>query len=127
MSNPRWVTAHGKQILVETLETTTRLKKNEVKCQEEFTRVPLQWAAEIAKRTETRRAMIWILLLHMAWKNRATTFSLSNMILARYGVSREMKRRMLKKLEAAGLIEVKRRHGRAPIVTLVLVPKMKIT
>jgi hypothetical protein len=126
MSNPRYVAAHGKRILVETLETPG-LKVREVSRQEEFARVPLQWAAEVAKCTKTRRAMVWILLLHMAWKNRSTTFPLSNVILTRYGISREMKRRILEKLEAAGLIKVERQHGRAPVVTLVLVPKMKIT
>ena len=46
------------------------------------------------------------------------TVSLSNAALARYGVSRETKRRALAKLEAAGLIKVERRPGRATIVTL---------
>jgi hypothetical protein len=126
MSNPRYVTAHGKRLLIETLDIP-RLKASESKQQEEFTKVPLQWAAEMAKRTGTRRALIWILLLHMAWKNRSTTFPLSNVSLAKYGVNRETKRRMLVRLEATGLIKVERQHGRAPIVTLVLVPNMKIT
>jgi len=60
--------------------------------------------------------LIW--LLHLAWKRKCTTFGLSNTALARYGVSRETKRRALAKLEAAGLIKVERRPGRATIVTL---------
>jgi hypothetical protein len=126
MINPRYVTAYGKRILIETLETP-HLQKSEANRKEKFTKVPLQWAAEIAKCTGTRRAMVWILLLYMVWRNRSTTFPLSNAILARYGVSREMKRRTLEKLEAAGRIKVERRYKQSPIVTLLLVPKMKIT
>jgi len=51
-------------------------------------------------------------------EEECTTFGLSNTALARYGVSRETKRRALAKLEAAGLIKVERRPGRATIVTL---------
>jgi DNA-binding FadR family transcriptional regulator len=65
MTNPRWETAHGKQIM-----------------------------------------------LHMTWKTKSTTFPLSNVMLARYGVSRDMKRRVLEKMEASGLIKIKRRWKR---------------
>jgi hypothetical protein len=127
MSNPRWVTTHGKRILVETFDATPRQKKSEAKRQEEFAKVPLLWAAEVAKRTRTRDAMVWILLLHTAWKNRSTTFPFSNVMPARHGVSRYTKYRMLRKLEATGLIQVEWRYKQSPIVTLVLIPKMKIT
>jgi DNA-binding GntR family transcriptional regulator len=60
--------------------------------------------------------LIW--LVHLAWKSESTTVCLSNAALASYGVSRETKRRALAKLEAAGLIKVERRPGRATIVTL---------
>jgi hypothetical protein len=35
-------------------------------------------------------------------------------------VSREIKRKKLRGLEAAGLITVERRHGKVPLVTLVV-------
>ena len=117
MIHPRWVTAHGKQILVETLETPSMKTREAVKHQQ-FVKVPLQWAADAAKATGTCAAMVWILLLHMAWKTKSTTFPLSNVMLARYGVGREIKRRVLEKLETSGRIKIERRWKRNPIVTL---------
>ena len=73
MTHPRWVTAHGKHILVETLETPG-MKALEPKKHEQFVKLPLQWAADAAKVTGTRGAMVWILLLHTAWKTKSTTF-----------------------------------------------------
>jgi hypothetical protein len=92
---------------------------------QQFVKLPLQWAADAAKATGTRGAMVWILLLHMAWKTKSTTFPLSNAILARYGVSREMKRRVLEKLEAFGQIKIERRWKRNPIVTLLTINNPK--
>ena len=126
MINPRWVTAHGKQILVETLETPS-MEALEPKKHEQFVKLPLQWAADAAKATGTRGAMVWILLLHTAWKTKSTTFPLSNVMLARYGVSREMKRRVLEKLEASGRIKIERRWKRNPIVTLLTIKNSKYT
>ena len=126
MTHPRWVTAHGKQILVETLESPI-MKVGEASKQQQFVKVPLQWAADAAKATGTRGAMVWILLLHMAWKTKSTTFPLSNVILTRYGVSREMKRRVLEKLEASGWIKIERRWKRNPIVTLLTIKNSKYT
>jgi hypothetical protein len=42
MTDPRWVTAHGKQILVETLETPSMTALVPRKHQQ-FVKVPLQW------------------------------------------------------------------------------------
>jgi hypothetical protein len=54
----------------------------------------------------------------MAWKTGSRTFSLSNELLAQYGVTRWMKRRVLARLEKAGKIEIRQCGKRAPIVTL---------
>ena len=120
MTNPRWVTAHGRQVLVETLETPS-MKALEPRKHQQFVNVPLRWAADTAKATGTRGAMVWILLLHMTWKTKSRTFALSNVMLARYGVTREMKRRVLEKLEASGRIKIERRRKRSPIVTLLTI------
>jgi hypothetical protein len=120
------MTAHGKQILVETLETP-KMKALEPRKHQQFVKVPLQWAADAANSTGTRAAMVWILLLHMAWKTKSTTFSLPNAMLVRYGVSREMKRRVLEKLEASGRIKIERRWKRNPIVTLLTIKNSNYT
>ena len=122
MSNPRYVMAHGKRILVETLDITPRQKKQAAKQQEAYAQVPLLWATEMAKLTKTPRAMVWIILVYLAWKNNSATFVLSNELLRRYGVTRFTKYRALETLEAAGEIGIERRGKQALIITLVRAP-----
>jgi hypothetical protein len=80
--------------------------------------MPLNWAATAAKATKSPAMVICTLLLHAAWKADGKAFTLSNGALAKAGVNRETKRRVLLNLEAAGLIAVERNHGRSPRVTL---------
>jgi hypothetical protein len=54
------------------------------------------------------------------WKTRSTTFTLPNGWLEEWGVSREVKRRVLRDLEAAGLITVERPNRKSPKVTIVV-------
>ena len=48
--------------------------------------------------------MVWVWLVHSAWKKQRQTVTVPNGELAKLGVSREVKRRALQQLEAAGLI-----------------------
>jgi hypothetical protein len=89
----------------------------------DFTLLQLQWAADTAKAARTPGAMVWILLHYVAWKTKSTTFPLSNMLLARYGVTRYTKYRILANLEKAGWIKTQRRNKQALLVTLLVVPK----
>jgi hypothetical protein len=123
MINPRWVMAHGKQILIETLDTPNMARKGK---QEEFIKLELQWAADTAKAAGTPGAMVWIVLRYMAWKTKSPTFPLPNVMLTRYGISREIKRRVLTKLEAAGRIKIERRYKQSPLVTLLAGSNSKI-
>jgi hypothetical protein len=111
-----YVTRQGERIAVETIKSDAKPNRRRA---DSFAQVPLGWAAAAAKATKTPRAMVWVLLHHMAWQSKSATFPLSNAMLARYGVSREVKRRALATLESCGLIAVERRHGRAPVVTLI--------
>ncbi len=86
---------------------------------EPFVKVPLWWAVEAAKATKTPKALVWIELLHLAWKTKGSTFSLPNGKLKKAGVSRFVKCRVLRELEKAGLITVEWRHGKNPLITLV--------
>jgi hypothetical protein len=110
MINPRWVLAHGKRILVEDLEDPPQIKermhKRARQQKEAFVMVPLQWAADAAKDTRTQGALVWIVLLYLAWKTKSQTFSLHNTLLAEYGVRRDTKWRILRALEAAGRIKI---------------------
>jgi hypothetical protein len=83
-----------------------------------FVQVPLWWAEQAAKATRTPQAMVWVWLLYLSWKEHKTTFKLPNERLTVRGVSREAKRRALRNLEAAGLIQVARERGKSPTVTL---------
>ena len=85
---------------------------------EPFAKVPLWWAAEAAKATRTPKALVWVELLHVAWKAKSLTFPFPCGKLERKGVSRETRRRALRELEAVGLIRVGWRHGKTPLVTI---------
>jgi hypothetical protein len=84
-----------------------------------FVKVPLWWAEAATKATKSPKAMVWVQLLHAAWKAKRLTFPLPNGRLKKAGVSRFVKRRVLRELEATGLITVAWRHGKTPIVTIV--------
>ena len=86
---------------------------------EPFAIVPLSWAKRMTAATHTKRALVGIVLLHMAWKTKRTTFPLPNGQLAKLGVSRQTKRRALADLERAGMITVERPSRKTPIVTMV--------
>jgi hypothetical protein len=51
-------------------------------------------------------------------ESQSPTFPLPNVRLSKNGVSRKVKCRVLRDLEAAGLITIERRHGKTPLVTL---------
>ena len=91
------------------------------KQKELFVKVPLWWAEEAAKATKTPAALVCVYLLRTSWKARSITFLLSTKYLEQHGVSRKIKRRVLRDLEAAGLITVDRKNGRSPRVTLVVI------
>jgi hypothetical protein len=114
-----YVVRQGRRIEIETIEAGVAAPKTRRRQPNSFAKVPLDWATAAARATRTPQAMVWIMLHHMAWQTGCTAFPLSNAVLAKYGVNREVKRRALKALEASGLIQVERRHGRAPVVTLV--------
>jgi hypothetical protein len=88
------------------------------KTTDRFARVPLWWVEQAAKATNTPRALVLVWLLYLAWKTKSNTFPLTNVQLR--GVHRNTKYKMLRELEAAGLIQVSREGKKAPIVTLLL-------
>src|SRR5262245_64854245 len=98
-----YVIRQGKYIAVETLKSDAHPKWNRTNS---FAKVPLGWAAAAAKATKTPRAMVWVVLQHVAWQTNSATFPLSNSVLAKYGVSSEVKRRALGALEFSGLVFV---------------------
>ena len=98
------------------LEAVAPRKRKKV---DAFVKVPLWWIAAAAKYARSPATVVLVELLYASWKARNSTFSLSNVRLAKLGVSREIKRRVLRDLEAGGLITVERRPSKSPIITLV--------
>jgi hypothetical protein len=85
---------------------------------EPFAVVRLAWAAKAAAATNTPKALVWIWLIQRARKTKSNTVIMSNEALARYGISRHVKLRALRQLEAAGLVALERHLGKAIVVTL---------
>jgi hypothetical protein len=118
----RVVRAHGRDIGFEDVDLGAPARKTRGKTGG-FAQVPLDEAPDFAKATGTPGATVWVLLFYMAWKTRSQTFSLSNETLAQYGVSRWTKRRVLARLERAGLIKIQQRGHHAVTVTMLSKPK----
>jgi hypothetical protein len=85
---------------------------------DQFVKVPLWWAEQAARATVTPKAFVWIWLLHLAWKAKSNTFTVSNEQLLAFNVSRYAKYRALRELEEARLIQVVRDGAKSPVVTL---------
>jgi hypothetical protein len=95
-------------------------RRGKARKEKPFVKVPLWWIEQATKATRTPQAFVAVWLLHQAWKAGSVTFPLPNSKLAERGAERRLKRRALANLEEAGLITVDRRHGKTPIVTLVV-------
>ena len=112
-----YVIRAGRRIEVDTLNIGTPGKRKKV---EPFVKVPLWWIAAAAKHTRSPATLVCIELLHVHWKTKRLSFPLPNGRLKMLGVSREIKRRVLRDLERGGLITIERPTRKTPIVTLVL-------
>ena len=52
-----------------------------------FVKVPLWWAAEVAKATRSPAVLVMVELVHRSWKAKSLTFPLPNGRLTKNGVS----------------------------------------
>jgi hypothetical protein len=121
MSNRYWHSdprAKGGGFWVTSSDLTPRQQRQVARRRKAFAIVPLQLSGEMVKAIGIPGAMVLILLFYLSWQYQGAPFPFQNTLLARYGVSREAKRRVLKALEKAGLIRVEWRCNQAPIVTL---------
>jgi DNA-binding transcriptional ArsR family regulator len=123
VSKVEYVFRHGKRIEVEVLDPPKSRQLRKV-TSAAFAKTYLSEAAARAKALNEPLVFIMPLLDHLAWKTKGATFPLSNELLARYGVSRKVKYRALRRLREAGIVDIQNSPGRAMIVTL-LVPTKK--
>ena len=86
---------------------------------ERFVQVPLWWIEIAAKATRSPATLVLIELLHARWETKSLTFPLPNGRLNKLGVSREIKRRVLRDLERRQVIIVERPLRKTPIITLI--------
>jgi len=73
-----------------------------------FAVVSLPAAAKAFAVANCPKATLWLWLLHQTRKTGKCTVAVPNDALAKYGVSREIKRRALRQWEAAGLVVIER-------------------
>ena len=85
-----------------------------------FVVVPIWFATAAAKAAKAPAHLVIVHLLHTSWKAKGRAFTLANGWLEEQGVSRRTKNRVLRDLEAAGLITIERSNGQSPKVTIVV-------
>ena len=83
-----------------------------------FAKVYINPAARAFAALNCQKAMVWVWLVHRAWKRQSLTVSVPNGELAKLGVGPDAKARALRQLEAAGLILIDRRPRKTPFVTM---------
>ena len=86
-----------------------------------YVQIPLDLAGQAAAATGGKRMLVWVLILYRSWQQQTPTVVVTSTMLRKYGISREVKRRALEQLEAAGLLTVEWRAKKNPIVTLTTV------
>jgi hypothetical protein len=84
--------------------------------------IPMNWlsaAAAIPGKAVIVALAVWFL----AGMKKTSTVKLTRTVLDRFSISRHAAYRCLQRLEAAGLVEVRRHRGRCPVVTLLEGPR----
>jgi hypothetical protein len=89
------------------------------KRKEQFVKVPMSVIDAVSKSIRDKTYPVLIHLLHESWKAHGKPVKVPNEFLAGLGISRHAKTEALKKLERAGVISVKRRPGKSPVVKIV--------
>jgi hypothetical protein len=83
-----------------------------------FVQISMEWLERLKSARHIATYRMALFLAYQAWQTNYRPTSISNVALRDWGVSRWEKSKALQELENLGLIEVKRRGRRTPIVTL---------
>jgi hypothetical protein len=109
----KYVTRNGKRIAV--IEYNLGPPRKVSKARDgAFVMIPLRDATLAARAMKNPALLVYVELMYCAWRAKGGCFALSNKWLEMRGASRWTKNRVLRDLEAAGLIEVDQRGRRAP-------------
>jgi hypothetical protein len=87
-----------------------------------FVMVPRSWVDAITPASRDKTFAVVTHLLYENWRQGGGPITVPNGILARDGVSRSAKWRILNKLERLGLISVERRDRKSPVVKVNINP-----
>ncbi len=83
----------------------------------QFIMVPWAWMERLVGASgQTYRVALWLVYQH--WKSGGGEIKVANGMLEIDGISRQSKWRSLTDLERRGLIAVKRRRGKSPLIEL---------
>jgi hypothetical protein len=118
------VMRHGRRIETVSLDApAVQSARRAVHREHQFIKVPVDWADKLgaAKNAATAKVALRILRLHFFSRGRPV--ELGNQALQKTGVSRMQKHRALAELEHLGLVRVRRRPLKSPIVTAILKQK----
>ena len=91
-----------------------RIKKR----QRQFVVLPLTWVDTLARNSRNKTFAVMCHLLHLDWKQGGGPIKVPNGFLEMLGVKSDAKTYALNKLENLGIISVKRRKNKSPIVTI---------
>jgi hypothetical protein len=111
------VFSHGKWIKVETIMPSTPVRRKLAKITGTWAQIPHHRGFELAKKTGNSVLAVLLALeaaIHEAHSNQV---EFTNGLLQFYGIERQAKIRGLRQLADAGVISIKWRGRKAPIVT----------
>jgi hypothetical protein len=114
------VMRHGRCIETVRIDDPAVAQVSRTVRQKHFIRLPLAWADRLdaARSTATFKVAHRILRLHFLGRGRPV--QLGSSMLMQNGISRAQKQRALLELEQLGLVQVRRRLRKSPIVTVLL-------
>jgi hypothetical protein len=111
MALPEW----ARKRLAE-LEATAPMKRT--RKEDVFAIMPLWTAARVAEATRSPVLLVWARILYLWRKHSGHSFVLANDWLEQRGISRQSKYRILRLIEATGLISVEWRRRKSPVITV---------
>jgi hypothetical protein len=88
-----------------------------------YVAVPLTWLAKVRPFARSAdQLMVLLILYRRCLMNRTRTVTLTNSELARFGITRQTKYRLLARLQSEGVATVEAANGKAVQVTLLWFP-----
>ena len=102
-------------------QTGTRIGRRIIPISGKFIRGPVNvvWLSQ-ARKLGVAALWVGLALWHLRGLRKSDSFIVSNRMMASWEVKPDAKRRALRRLQKAGLIEIESREKRSPLVTLVV-------